>query len=292
MHKGKNRPDPTHGYQNQTFEKQFAERFNAEGVNDKKDADNSDTPTANPQTEPTPLEALMRIWQQFTTHANGVMAAFTILIFAATTAYTVVAILQWCAMLASNKINRDALEAVQRAFITNSLDQRRPKHPNGWFWDITVVWDNSGNTPAIGAVHGVDIKQLPGSPTEEQFQGKFNSTDLIKATIGPKTPLASSPLFRTDTLFFGKELGDLSAIPPLTPPPPITQNVFAWGWMMYRDEFRESDIHLTEFCMQLTDAHRSWDGKVIALVFAATKEHNCTDRYCPDYGLLTARYPK
>lgn len=193
----------------------------------------------------------------------------------------------------SNNINREALEAVQRAFITfKTIDQNRMKHPNGYFWNLSVVWDNSGNTPAVGAVSVEDIKQLSSVPTEDQFHDGAKPSDFIKMTIGPKIDTATSTLYRADTLFFGKELGNLETIPPSTPPPPVAENVFFWGWTMYRDEFPHTEAHLTEFCLRVVGAERSSNGKMVRLDFTTTKEHNCTDQYCPDYKAMVALYPE
>jgi hypothetical protein len=98
MDERKNRPDPTHGYQNQTFVEHFTANFDTQRVDAENNSENTNEPEHNPQREPTPPEALMRAWEHITEHANAIMAVFTILLFFSTTAYTVIAILQWNAM--------------------------------------------------------------------------------------------------------------------------------------------------------------------------------------------------
>jgi hypothetical protein len=153
------------------------------------------------------------------------------------------------------------------------------------------VWENSGNTPAIDGVSSGNLRGLNAEPTEKQFQGTFDVSDLTKVTIGPKDTARSNPFGGLETIFFGKDLGDLAKIPSQIPPPPIVGKVFVWGWIMYRDIFR-TKIHLTEFCLRCFNSVRSEDGSAIRLDFTATKEHNCTDDWCPDYQEMVSLYPK
>src|SRR5271166_3295169 len=117
MDERNNRPDPRHGYQNQTHEEQFARRFSVEHVDAEEDTEGTDNPADDPQREPTPPEALMRAWEQITEHSNAVMAFFTILIFVATTAYAVIASLQWCVMRTQSSILQNQLEMSERPWI-------------------------------------------------------------------------------------------------------------------------------------------------------------------------------
>ncbi len=78
-------------------------------------AESSNEQPNNTNREPAPPE----VWADIKKNPESVMAIFTMLIFAATAAYAVIATLQWCALLDSNKINRENVIAAQRPWLTN-----------------------------------------------------------------------------------------------------------------------------------------------------------------------------
>lgn len=106
--------------------------------------------------------------------------------------YTHYAKKQQEAMLESNKISKQSLQSVQRAYISRGKVEPRPLVSVGpgasetQLWSVTVTLNNSGNTPAIDVVHMLSVLPLPKEPTQEQFMGKRE--DLKMISIGPREP--------------------------------------------------------------------------------------------------------
>lgn len=145
---------------------------------------------------------------------------------------------QLLAMRHSNEINREALQAVQRAFVTcrNINNARKShgfaKHPLH-YWDISVTLENSGTTPALTAVSYYHTEELSVEPTDETFRGPKGDRSS-PVNIGPKSfqNLGSRPT--EELVLLGTDLNDdLSNADSINP----AKNFFLWGWVVYRDVF-------------------------------------------------------
>lgn len=81
-------------------------------------------------------------------HSNALVSIFTVLIFFAGVFYTIFAALQWCTMRESNRINREALVSVQRAWVIpfEVSPEALPSDPTKTIFK--VVFRNTGHTPA------------------------------------------------------------------------------------------------------------------------------------------------
>ena len=209
-------------------------------------------------------------------------------------------------MLESNRISREALEAVQRAFVgfTGFQSERRVmwtpelrigsehKLINGqWvdvhtpeqvqpeghqpYWFIYGTFANSGNTPANNVVFQVFTAKRDSEPSQEPFKMDVNRP---VDTLAPKTNAAVSsnvPAFDAE-VFLGKlDEQDLSKTF-------VNPNFFAWGWAIYSDSFPKTELHVTEFCGHLHGI-RNAPSKGLELIFTNCKSRNCADRQCPDY---------
>lgn len=184
----------------------------------------------------------------------------------------------------SNRVNRDALISVQRAFITvpgleerlNALD---PSELN-WMWDVRARIENSGATAAMKVVHSFIAAPRIDEPDEDAFIGKKTANDYGE-TIGPKATGFSARLQVPH--FVIKALS--------TPDRTTNQELFLWGWITYRDTFEDTSPHLTEFCERFTRAiHKSELAWTWQTEHCST--HNCIDQNCPDYRqLIQAAYP-
>jgi hypothetical protein len=62
-----------------------------------------------------------------------------------------------------------------------------------------------------------------------------------------------------------------------------TLHLYFWGWAAYRDVFRDSKVHLTEFCSKLTTISGDIATGNVRFVYTHCPSHNCADETCEDY---------
>jgi hypothetical protein len=211
---------------------------------------------------------------------------------------TIVALIyagQLCQMIKSNRINRDALESVQRAFVSyKEMTQTRTKQNGKMFWDFRAIYENSGATPALNTVnqfsYGIGNGELP----EDEFQSVAKKSEWTHADIGPKATQEVSYHAIEESFIFTRELGDgFQYLPTAT----ARGDLYFWGWMVYDDVFHSR--HVTEFCRhmeppQLVPSADTQPPKII-FYFNFCRKHNCTDESCEDYKdmlSLVGRSPK
>jgi hypothetical protein len=211
----------------------------------------------------------------------------------ATVVIAIIYYYQLLAMRHSNDINREALQSVQRAFVscqnvnTDRKSHRLAKH-SPHYWDISVSLENSGTTPAITAISYYQTAKLSAEPTEEIFRGPKEGMSS-PVSIGPKSLQNLGARPTEELLLLGTDLNDdLSNAASIT----IPDNFFVWGWVVYRDVFSSTPPRLTEYCRTLKHASLMIDSAKPSHVSPATqvnflweacREHNCTDHECKDY---------
>jgi hypothetical protein len=233
---------------------------------------------------------------------------FQVLTIAVGTVVAVIYGLQLRAMLDSNRINRDALVAVQRAFIVfHSIEEVRARVSTSinkvdFKWQFTPLIENTGATPATIAIEEFSLQPLPGGePTEDQFaQGAHHSV----FNIGPRIQQSGPTADIDDTLILGTINGALGP----NASNALVRNIFGWGFIAYKDVFADTKIHtpihVTEFCSQLqrviyiSPPGQKVDEKTMPnastsfnLVWRACQEHNCIDQYCKDYDKVAKLLP-
>jgi hypothetical protein len=203
----------------------------------------------------------------------------------------VVAVIYFCqlrAMQYSNKISRESLESVQRAFVNFdkiTINRSSVHTPAGDVRRVTIkaLWENSGTTPAIRVVRAIGVNRIKDEPTEEQFLPEHITPDAALSVIAPKKQTDSGTIVLDEDALFGDTL--THTVTEASNRKMLEAGyVFIWGWMTYRDIFRETKAHLTEFCEGLhnitvpdaKDAQPTLD-------FIACHRHNCTDEQCDDY---------
>jgi hypothetical protein len=195
-----------------------------------------------------------------------------------TAIYTVFAILQWSAMRESNKINREALQSVQRAFVTfsPSLDtiiRITPQTNRANFWDFTIPIENSGVTPTRGMTGHADIwTGHDKMPDDFTFPDTGNSPPQL-LVLGPKGKTALGPIGVTPDIIEALE----------SVPKGGSWHLYFYGWAKYRDIFEGTPEHVTKFCYELTSISGDpWMPKKPDLYsyFIACPRHNCTDEEC------------
>lgn len=231
-------------------------------------------------------------------HSNALVAVFTILIFVVGFCYSVVALLQWCAMRESNRINRASLESVQRAFVTFTrigaivIGPSKPMPKRQWWLSAEV--ENSGTTPAIN-----NIKRFTGSntlnaePSEDEFLGTVKDR-TIAGEIGPKAQDRIGLQVEDDKFFLGNYTWQSIATNAFKKFF-ASRRTFFWGWIGYRDIFSpHTKAHVTEFCQEIAVVY--FEGSTIgAVANFQTKEcseHNCTDQHCKDYEAISKLVPE
>jgi len=214
------------------------------------------------------------------------------------------------AMLDSNKITRDSLtinrdalqlnrdssESVQRAFVR--FTGISPRHglqlkESGRVkeWDFICNWENSGNTPAIGVVQHFNAREFPkGEPNDEEFEDKRPNHPV--GTIGPRG-IDSSEVRKPESFLYGNN-------PDFQHTHPVPQNLFLWGWVVYRDVFPNTKPHVTEFCVRVAGVaflSETMPQSILpdvmppAVIFTACNSHNCIDNYCKDYDVMAKVTP-
>jgi len=290
MEETKKTSDPSPGNANQTLKQHSDGTSVAKRIDTRKDSVDAEHDTGKSSKEPTPLRAHARVWEFITKpeHANAIMAIFTVLIFLATLGYAWVALKQWSAMKDSNRISRESLESVQRAFITplNISARKVQEGPGVFLWGFTPHLENSGTTPAVNAINSYCADRLGGEPGENDFEGPKNF-ERAPITIGPKAAPKLKELMVTEKTAFGQEIGT-NPTPGMIKKGP--ESLFVWGWVMYNDVFPNTKIHLTEFCESMGAISSLPDGKAISITYYSCAHHNCTDEYCEDYEQMVKNF--
>lgn len=237
-------------------------------------------------------------WRQ-TTIANKAVAFASVIVALATVIYAIVSSFQLAALRESNRINRDALETVQRAFLncTAISAQRvvvRQDHTAHAVWKFTMPCENTGTTPANAVSEALFADKSGKEPAEDEFLGPpFNDVFVLgprqSGDIGLMT-MTELDIFGREFPFSTKEI--LAWVVPSktgTPHPPVL-----WGWVAYYDAFKNSKLHITEFCREMIGISVNQDNaqKPFNLIWHPCEHHNCADEYCDDYKDIASRNSK
>jgi hypothetical protein len=194
------------------------------------------------------------------------------------------------AMLDSNEINRQTLVSVQRPFLTaqhlktqrlNDSPGVKPTHS----LLISVFYENSGTTPAIGVINYFGGEVLLENPTEDQFKGDISFSTTT--TIGPKATREVGPITKSERDSFGADLGEITGFVRIAEERKNYPRLTMWGWAVYRDQFPNTTPHLTEFCRKFYSVS-SIPPNGFQYTFGDCSSHNCTDEDCDDYPQITA----
>jgi hypothetical protein len=193
-------------------------------------------------------------------------------------------------MQESNTINRESLEAVQRAFIAyKSIEVNRGKDGNRIFWDFQPLLENAGNTPALEAVSNYSVVETNAPTVPQQIfesGGEPLTLKLLPASIAPKAVQETPRAQKNESEIFGLDLGDqLEHLAQSHP----RSDFYICGWTVYRDVFPNTNPHVTEFCQHLVTASIiNGSPPKLRFDFEYCPQHNCTDEYCSDYKQIVA----
>jgi hypothetical protein len=176
-------------------------------------------------------------------------------------------------MVESNRINRDALESVQRAFVSPRRVEVTPipdnKSKQAVGVQIEFGWDNNGTTPAKTLTQHIstrwDDKPIPDNFDfpDEWLPGEEHITN--PTYIGPKSSLGGGIFIVPVPILMAIQKG--------------TRHVYYWGWAKYHDVF--SQEHLTEVCFELK-SNGTPLGSTSNFPFRLDEctKHNCIDEDC------------
>lgn len=195
----------------------------------------------------------------------------------------VIYICQLSAMRESNTINRESVEVAQRAFVAfKGVDSNLTI---GGQWQFQAEFQNNGNTPANDVVAGFHADVLDQEPSDSVFKGDSIDTSS-RVTIASRDLQSFGPVIRDDSFMPSFPSGqDVRKGPIEAAVPP---NRFLWGWVVYRDIFPKTEVHLTEFCRKAIKRTLGFSPEPhptahVGLQVLWCKNHNCQDRNCKDY---------
>ena len=231
--------------------------------------------------------------------ANKAVAIGTTVAAVATVVYAFVASFQLAAFRESNRITRDSLVAVQRAFIAfkkmgyehHIVGGDKGNH------DVFVFWsdiENVGNTPSRPIAQSFNGGKTGAEPNESSFIGAGVTSSVV---LPPKTPttLGRGSLPFSD--FFGAQTPQSVQSVRTTQIAP-GDYVYLWGWITYRDAFPNTPIRLTEWCQSVYSVSaapsppNSGTPLIYSIDFSDCPHHNCNDKDCTDYDEITTQRPK
>ena len=187
--------------------------------------------------------------------------------------YTVFAGLQWCSIKKSNFISQEALVSVQRAYVNfKTIESIGIRDAKGRItaWHFFPQWENSGTTPTKIMRQHSNAGARETLPRDFDFQDvdPNNNRNIL---LSPKATISTGPLIIRPEVIAGVKEGRL--------------HLFFWGWAAYRDIFKNSKAHLTEFCTELTISVYGdvTTGKGVRFLYVSCPSHNCADEDCKDY---------
>jgi hypothetical protein len=170
-------------------------------------------------------------------------------------------------MIKSNKIGRESIESVQRSFLTFKQIVGGPEYgPDGKTrqYHFTSEWENSGTTPAIRVINYFGIDEVR---KDEVYKFPFTTPKGTEYWIGTTGPKA------TDTVGNRNEPDNF-----WVPAKNRNNEMYFWGYRIYRDVFPETPIHLTEFCAHLTNTFKTIPLGVPGSICASGGETNWNKR--------------
>jgi hypothetical protein len=145
--------------------------------------------------------------------------------------------------------------------------------------EFTLQWANNGPTATNDARMRINFRYGPdGLPVN------FGYPDYGEGANGP---------------FFVGPGATALTVPVSLPVEAIAKvsngsgRVYFWGWAAYHDSLRDTRLHVTEFCRELTKVYGDVaNGDGLQFQFTSCILHNCLDASCPDYATQESHFPK
>lgn len=161
-------------------------------------------------------------------------------------------------MQEANRISRENLVAVQRAFVfvrsfevVRVFDDATAKLTG---YHIMPMWENSGTTPTKNVrdhvSYWLDSQTLPN---DFDFPDR-GDMDKGRFVLGPKHTIGGGrPIFLTLAQMKDIQAGKL--------------HFYIWGWARYHDVFSGTEEHITEFCREIVGVRGNPEDVSSNLVF-------------------------
>jgi hypothetical protein len=106
---------------------------------------------------------------------------------------------------------------------------------------------------------------------------------MTPTTVGAKSTVLVGPVDKSESDLLPSELSAFKGSETVP-----NRNYF-WGWIVYRDIFPNTKIHVTEFCQRMSKVMVYGDEKTLYFYSEQCKAHNCTDETCSDYSAMAAK---
>lgn len=173
----------------------------------------------------------------------------------------------------------EAAKAAQRAFVTFSgITVKHFGLKKGQVTGVAVdiQWRNTGGSAARTV-----FSRINASERADELPEGFNYPDL--GTFGDQGSQAVVGTSQVITSSLKLPISQLTALREKR------SRIFCWGWLTYKDIFRDSPLRLSEFSIELFvnvakgDIPISSPENTIHIDYLAWRDHNCTDEDCKDY---------
>jgi hypothetical protein len=173
----------------------------------------------------------------------------------------------------SNRITRDSLVSVQRAFVSfaqnlqaNAVIDSSGSKINSW--EFRPVMVNNGTTTARHARQHASFLWIPAPlPNDFRFPDLGDMT-IAPVAIGPKAVYTGALMtIPVSVLSLVKE---------------HAAYLYFWGWVSYKDIFQDTPTHITMFCLQMTDVRGDPTNRAgqTQFLWRMCSKHNCVDDDC------------
>jgi len=172
--------------------------------------------------------------------------------------------------------NRDALIAVQRAFVFPDasgqvegwVDFSSPGHPTVFM----LPFENSGATPTKTLYMHMNSESVRGEFPNNFFRDVLVNGKMIKDTQSMLGPHAKGA--KLNVIISQQQMNDTFK---------GRTKFRAWGWAKYRDVFEGTPLHLTEFCFDVRFYGKPESESPDRVIFDHCPTRNCVDDQCEDY---------
>ncbi len=145
-------------------------------------------------------------------------------------------------MIETNKISRESLESVQRAFVfLGETTMVRVPEGKGFAFHFRFPWVNSGSTPTKTITTHTNWQAQPNAITRDfSFPDIWNKGD----------PHIDQSVFVAPHGNTGNDVGPIDGAY-IKAVQQHKMHLYFWGHAKYRDIFDDSPDHLTRFCVEL-----------------------------------------
>ena len=192
-------------------------------------------------------------------------------------------------------ISKDALYSVQRAFVIFSakpeMNYFRIPGTEGAF-SFSIPIENLGITPAHGLKDRVSwVTTTYDLPDNYAFPDRGGRYGTPHAASGANIIASKEKIFSQNVEVDTKVLKQFveqnsAATHHLGDKTGKAKRIYFYGWATYRDIFKDTPTHLTEFCrylMVFAVKPQSADVAIAQSEWGYCPHHNCTDEDCTDY---------